>query len=351
MRVVVRYRLRTVGDLSAPAGTPSLTDAVGELTAVDELSVTVKTRRGPVRIERELVVAAKEVPPAPARRGAAHLAISATDLEDLMVAGMPPLESRWQGRWLSRAAEGYTGRANSVLPLGDPGTPMTEAVAGAVSWYAEHGQTPLFQLFGPTGFDPRVDALGSQLIADGWQTFQRTLVMTAAVPRIPMTSGASQTRFGIPPETLVTAPGTDENGSRSEAVAIRPAEVIALRQPDEHWWGAASTREREHRDVVDRMNALVPESAFPIALKDRRPVGVARLAFAQGWMGIFSVHVRPEVRGAGIGRLLMQAALAEAAGRGISLAYLQVSADNIAAVRLYESLGFVVHHEYYYARQ
>ena len=33
------------------------------------------------------------------------------------------------GDWLLRAAEGFTGRANSALPLGDPGSPLPEAVA------------------------------------------------------------------------------------------------------------------------------------------------------------------------------------------------------------------------------
>lgn len=123
-----------------------------------------------------------------------------------------------------------------------------------------------------------------------------------------------------------------------------------LQEPDERWWAASSAREREHRRVASRINDLVPDAAFPLALERERPTGVARLAFTHGWMGVFSVHVPADERRGGIGRSLMQAAFAEAADRGISLSYLQVSADNLAAVRLYESLGYVVHHEYYYLR-
>lgn len=58
-RVVVRYRIDG-----------GLTDALGQLLACDAGSCTVRTRRADVVIPLELVVAAKEVPPAPPRRPA-----------------------------------------------------------------------------------------------------------------------------------------------------------------------------------------------------------------------------------------------------------------------------------------
>ncbi|MDJ0321394.1 hypothetical protein [Pseudarthrobacter sp. PS3-L1] len=56
-RVVIRYRLEQ-----------GLTDALGILLSSDKASCTVRTRTADVRIELTLVVAAKEVPPAPERR-------------------------------------------------------------------------------------------------------------------------------------------------------------------------------------------------------------------------------------------------------------------------------------------
>nr|WP_109683851.1 GNAT family N-acetyltransferase [Branchiibius hedensis] len=295
-------------------GEPMLTDSVGTVLAVSDTSVSVLTRRGRVDIETSRVVAAKPLPAAPHRRGAAHLALSVGVLQELMVTGMPPLDSQWQGRWLLRASAGYTGRANSVLPLGSSDLP--DPLPHVTSWYADRGLPPLVQLFGPSGFDPAVDdSLGALLVARGWRVFQRTLVMTAPVP-----------------------------------LSQRPPSVAVLETSDERWWAASSPREVQHRRVATRINDLVPASAFPLALERERPTGVARLAFAHGWMGVFSVHVPPDQRRGGIGRSLMQAAFAEAADRGVSLSYLQVSADNVAAVRLYESLGYARHHEYYYLR-
>jgi hypothetical protein len=56
-RVVVRYRIED-----------GLTDALGELVGLTEDVCTVRTRREDVDIPLALVVAAKEVPPAPPRR-------------------------------------------------------------------------------------------------------------------------------------------------------------------------------------------------------------------------------------------------------------------------------------------
>jgi hypothetical protein len=60
-RVVVRYRVEG-----------GLTDALGDLVARADGGCTVRTRRADVVIPLGLVVAAKEVPPAPPRRPRGH---------------------------------------------------------------------------------------------------------------------------------------------------------------------------------------------------------------------------------------------------------------------------------------
>lgn len=65
VRVVVR-RLR---DDSPAAGEPPYTDVLGDLLAVDDAGLTVRTRRGDVRVPAADVVLTKVVPPAPEPRG------------------------------------------------------------------------------------------------------------------------------------------------------------------------------------------------------------------------------------------------------------------------------------------
>ena len=58
---------------------------------------------------------------------------------------------------------------------------------------------------------------------------------------------------------------------------------------------------------------------------------------------IFSVYVRPEARGRGVGRQLIQACLAWAAEQGITVVKLAVVTTNTAAISLYAACGFQVY--------
>jgi [ribosomal protein S18]-alanine N-acetyltransferase len=57
-------------------------------------------------------------------------------------------------------------------------------------------------------------------------------------------------------------------------------------------------------------------------------------------MHINNLAVRPELRGSGLGSVLLQASLDAAAGMGASSATLEVRRSNVAARRLYARAGF-----------
>jgi len=70
------------------------------------------------------------------------------------------------------------------------------------------------------------------------------------------------------------------------------------------------------------------------------------LGFAGYWTLIDEAHittiaVKPEARGKGTGRALMLTIIEDAAARGMTCATLEVRIGNVAAIRLYESLGFL----------
>lgn len=315
MRAVVRRRIEH-----------AVTDALGQVEAIDASTISVRTRRGLQRIDRSTVVAAKEVPPAPARRGAPHLAISMHDLEAIMVQGWPPLERAQLGDWLLRAGTGFSSRANSVLPLGDPGVSLSEAVDYCQSWYDQRGLRPhLFALFGPVGFTVEDDPLGRELLARGYEPRDSTAVLTAATRalgvELPHRSGA--------------------------LVRLEPA-------PSPRWWDAwaAGQGRGEHTDAMRSAARLVmsgsPDQLFASLEIDGGVVGIARVAFARGWAGVFALQVTPQHRRSGVAVQLMGALADASRSRAISSMYLQVLTSSAPARGLYQHLGFTTHHQYRY---
>ena len=92
------------------------TDVVGTLLAASAESLTVRRRDGSVtEIMRASVAAGRVVPPGPSRL------VDAGELQRIADRGWRALETAPVGDWLLRASDGFTGRANSALPLGDPG--------------------------------------------------------------------------------------------------------------------------------------------------------------------------------------------------------------------------------------
>src|SRR5215469_8472017 len=83
------------------------------------------------------------------------------------------------GGWLLRAAGGFTGRANSALPLGEPGMPAERAVDEVDAWYRHRGLKPMIVI--ATGPNADGDALDHLLARRGWPMREApALVMTAS---------------------------------------------------------------------------------------------------------------------------------------------------------------------------
>lgn len=110
--------------------------------------------------------------------------------------------------------------------------------------------------------------------------------------------------------------------------------VLALEPllfPDDPW-SAQSLR-----DELD----LVPDDRwYLVAERDGILVGYAGLLVGIDAADILTIAVAPEHQGSGVGRALLDALVLEAAGRRCVDVLLEVRADNVPALRLYESAGF-----------
>lgn len=328
-RVVVRHRL-------PPGSAPSLSDVVGVVSAVDDSSVTLETTAGPVTVAREVVVAVREIPPRQERPGRPHRAVGVADLGRLMAQGWPAVESAELGGWLLRASSGFTGRGNSLLPSGDPGLPLTDAVDQVERWYAARGLPPRVHLDLPRSGDDSAPTgpaelgeplalrtlvaahpLGVELLGRGYQPVQPTLTMTGATAAVPPL--------------------------RADAP---PVEVDAALSAD---WLVAYARQRSILPgVTEQVLTGSPGQLFASTGAPGRLTAVARMSVHPGWAGLHAVWVDPLQRRQGLAVTLMSALATLARDHAMTSMYLQVEAGNTAAQALYTGLGFSTHHAYVY---
>jgi ribosomal protein S18 acetylase RimI-like enzyme len=343
-RVVLRHRL--------PDG--RATDVLGELLTwtvpadtpdgrAEQGHVVVATARGPVRVALRDVLLGKVVPPAPVRRERALPRLTVTELHAVMADGWQPLEREDYGGWRLRAAEGFTGRANSVLPLGPPPVSLPEAVAHAERWYAARGLPARFCLPWELGAGPGEphaghDPLDQELTRRGYTLDTPTLCLIR--PTYSPTAGLlAESRFSSPESAGKAASGEYDVRVRDE--------------PDEGFLGLYRYRGQDLPAVAARVLVSAPAQAF-VSVLDRatgRTVAVGRVASAQGWSGVSAVEVAAGERRRGLGSLVMSELVRWGAACGDRAAYLQVARSNTAARALYERQGWAEHSGYHYRIQ
>lgn len=68
--------------------------------------------------------------------------------------------------------------------------------------------------------------------------------------------------------------------------------------------------------------------------------GFALIRTIAGEAELLTIAVDPTLRRRGLGRTLLDAALVRARARGAEAIFLEVAADNVAAIALYEAAGF-----------
>ena len=297
-RVSLRRRL--------PEG--SYGDVVGELLSWEAGRLVVRRRDGTeVSVDEGLVVAGRVVPADPMPE------IGDLELEEVAARGWPPVETEDLGGWRLRASEGWTGRGNSALPLGDPGMPVDAALDLVAEWYARRGLPPRVHVPLPVHAE-----LDTALAARGWKLSTPTQVQVAAV------------RTALQAVRAADAP-----------VELAPA-------PDAAWLGVYRYRGGALPPVAAQVLTGRDRVAFASVRDGDGVLATGRAVVDDAWCGITAVEVAPAARGRGLAKAVMRGLLGWAAENGARWSYLQVADDNTAALGLYERLGFRVHHRYHY---
>jgi ribosomal protein S18 acetylase RimI-like enzyme len=304
-RVVVRRVL------ASDAGA-RFSDTVGDLVRVDDDQVEIDSARGTVRIDRAVIAEARLVEASTAAQ---------LDLERIAAEGWRAADTEWIGGWLMRADHGWTGRANSALPLRAPGRPMAEMVAATVGWYAQRGLRARIHVPMPAR------RLLERFLAD--TPFRER----DEVPEI---------------GTWQPGPWIDVLTGRLDHMPAQFADGVTIAStPDPEW--LALCRDGTVPASGTALLARHERVAFVEVRAGGEVAAIVRGAVDEGWLGVTGLEVAIGRRCQGYGRAAMAAVVRWARTEyGASRGYLQVDAANTAAAALYSSLGWWPHHAYRY---
>ena len=219
-----------------------------------------------------------------------------------------PVEVADVDGWQLGFSGGFTSRANSVVPLAEP-PDLDAAIRRVEAFYSHRGVPARFRVGRevlPVGLDGVLAARGYRLVATTW-------VLALALP------------------------AQAEPSAASIEVVYEVAD-----EPDDDWLSGWLDVKASGTVDPDLARAVVTGSAagYLTTRDDDGVVGVIRAGYSGDWVGLSCLMVAQRARRRGLARALTLAAMEIAAERGARRAFLQVEADNHAALALYHRLGF-----------
>jgi ribosomal protein S18 acetylase RimI-like enzyme len=226
----------------------------------------------------------------------------------------PPLSQDLLGQWRLRWADGFTGRANSALAIGDPGVDSGTALKTVCEFAHSHGIPAKVQVVQGSPTETMIEAAG-------W------------VPDITHAAG----------HDVVVLVG--EAGANSGKNARKSAHLV-LSQPTPAWWEL--TVGSTEPTPAERHVLTGGTVGYGLIEAGETAAGAVRGALVGDLLHVARLAVRPEFRRQGLAVALLDAVEGWAADHGATRVALQVSVTNAPALALYAALGFAEHHRYRY---
>jgi GNAT superfamily N-acetyltransferase len=297
-RVTVRLREATGG----------FRDIVGTLQRCgDGVNELINSKGQRITFSVDEIAIWREIKPLPDRAGTgAPFSLRIQGLEGLSDLTWPADEIKELGKWRLRISDGFTMRANSVLPtgagpFGEPNLDIDKAVDEVVKIYQAKGLTPTFTL--PL---PLYEELDNYLAGLGWKV---KIGAEYLVNEIPDSLDLDSADF----------------------------QIVITTDPTPEWLEVQSDHQLER--IMRNYPARYAQIKF-----QNKTIAIGRIATSGKWSLATRVFVNPEFRGKGIGTLLMRALMAAAKEEGATKVGLQVDSENGAGLALYKSMGFRFHH-------
>jgi ribosomal protein S18 acetylase RimI-like enzyme len=241
--------------------------------------------------------------------------LEARRIEELSLNASGAFQSLVYDGWLLGFRPGPTKRLRCVNAFYSTSLPLAEKIDHCVRFYRSVNLPTIFRML-PFSQPPELDA---HLEGLGWSTFERTLVMRAGVPadsQIPAARDSVEI-IDVPRWVEETAGLLDLSGDKLAAAV-----------------------ERAKSHPLPHAGAVIRQQGEAVAC------GLLKLEGTHA--GLFALNTATAHRRQGMATAIVGALFAEASRRGSRAAYLQVTADNEAALALYRHFGFARVYDYWY---
>ena len=237
-------------------------------------------------------------------------------LERATLDAVAPIDVQETADWLLPMDRSTIGRAKSAVPLRHDGL-TNDALDAIETAYQHWGIDAQFRVADVPG----MDNIHQRLRAMGYMPDQATLVQVGTV------------------SALLALPGT-----ATAAVDARPNAV----------WAAVYTA--PGFDAVDGANRVQALSRSPTVVyaavhRDAQDLAAGTASLSHGWASIHGMRTVASARGQGLASQILRGLATVAAQRGLDRVFLQVEADNAAALALYARAGFQTAWRYHYWRK
>ncbi len=234
--------------------------------------------------------------------------IGSLDLERDSESTWVPQEKENLGDWVLRFSGNESARANSCRLDGRPQESVDQSLAKIVDWYRARKATAIVQSPKPGGFD-------EALARNNFLEVAHALYMIAPV-------SASEN-----PEVII-----EKDLTPKWFEAVMASDAKAPRLSKELLVSGSFVR---FASMIDQENNII---------------ATGRVSASADIAMVTTVWVAESYRGTGLAKKIMHALSNEVFNIGLKQIVLQVLKSNEAAVGLYQSLGYEIHHDYAYYR-
>jgi ribosomal protein S18 acetylase RimI-like enzyme len=235
--------------------------------------------------------------------------------EQISMNAWPALQTMVYDGWILRFADGVTRRSNSINPIYDSNLDIEQKIKFCEKIYIENKLPVMFKMT-PMVFPSDLDLI---LERRGYIFDAETSLQTLLLNRL--------------------------NSFNSNLIKITEEYNRDWLSRLIEFNGYAGDKLMIYQSILKQIKL---KQGYLDLIVDKKFCGCGLGVIEDTFLGLFDIVVDSRYRNRGLGKLIVESLIAWGKQNGATTAYLQVMVDNLAALHLYEKIGFEEKYKYWY---